>query len=303
MVMTPKTAEVAQGVQPANLVCGIVLLRADGAALLQLRDDKPTIQDPGIWVVPGGHAEPYETAEDAARREFKEETCYDCADMRLLVSLSSVEVGYSGNFQLAFFWSIFDGEQKIVCREGQALSFVRRDEIEQLPRRDYLTRIWDLALIAREAELEGSARVGFVGRSIDFVRSRGSGEIVRWLAAGLLFLVLNTLFLKIFIGIFGIRAVLGTLLAGELSTLLRYFVNDRWVFGRRRPKFSRLLQYHVANGAALAIWWLATNIIISMGVNYLVAGILSVGLSTGFSMASNFFWIWRKAQPTAAGSN
>jgi hypothetical protein len=37
-----------------ELVCGVVLLRADGAALLQLRDDKPEIRDPGIWVFPGG---------------------------------------------------------------------------------------------------------------------------------------------------------------------------------------------------------------------------------------------------------
>ena len=35
-------------------VCGVVLLREDGAALLQLRDDRPDIQDPGIWVFPGG---------------------------------------------------------------------------------------------------------------------------------------------------------------------------------------------------------------------------------------------------------
>ena len=37
-----------------KVVAGIVLLRDDGAALLQLRDDEPSIQDPGIWAVPGG---------------------------------------------------------------------------------------------------------------------------------------------------------------------------------------------------------------------------------------------------------
>jgi 8-oxo-dGTP pyrophosphatase MutT (NUDIX family) len=38
-------------------VCGVVLLREDGAALLQHRDDIPGIADPGLWVFPGGHRE------------------------------------------------------------------------------------------------------------------------------------------------------------------------------------------------------------------------------------------------------
>ena len=37
----------------------------------------------------------------------------------------------------------------IECREGQALQFILRARVENLPRRDYLTRVWDLGLAAR----------------------------------------------------------------------------------------------------------------------------------------------------------
>jgi 8-oxo-dGTP pyrophosphatase MutT (NUDIX family) len=134
------------GAAGRKIVAGVVLLRGDGAALLQLRDDIPTIQDPGIWVVPGGHIESGETAAEGACREFLEETCYRCANARLLTLLSSAEAGYEGDFDLVFFWDLYDGAQRIECREGQALEFIGRLEAEYIPRRDYLTRVWDMAL-------------------------------------------------------------------------------------------------------------------------------------------------------------
>ncbi len=129
-------------------VCGVVLLRDDGAALLQLRDNKPDIPDPGIWVFPGGHVESGEAPESGARREFLEETLYPCEDLQPLISFQATAVGYTEEFPIMFFWTRFDGRHKIVCCEGQELRFVKRDEIGSMPRRPYLTEVWDLALAA-----------------------------------------------------------------------------------------------------------------------------------------------------------
>jgi putative flippase GtrA len=122
----------------------------------------------------------------------------------------------------------------------------------------------------------------------------GHSPLVRWMLAGGVFMGLSTLFLYLAVGLLGMLVLVGTLVTAELCTILRYLVNDHWVFGHRKPSWRRLIQYHVANGAAFVIWWVATNLMNVLGVHYLLAGILAVGFSTGFSMGTNFFWIWRK---------
>jgi 8-oxo-dGTP diphosphatase len=128
-----------------QLVVGVVLLRDDGAALLQHRDDIETISDPGLWVFPGGHVEEGEAPEQGAVREFEEETCYHCARLRLLTRFLVPEG------ELLFFWDTYNRRQPVECREGQALQFVPREDVGKLPRQNYLTRVWDLALAAQAA--------------------------------------------------------------------------------------------------------------------------------------------------------
>jgi 8-oxo-dGTP pyrophosphatase MutT (NUDIX family) len=125
-------------------VVGVVLLRADGAALLQHRDNISTISDPGLWVFPGGHLESGETPFAGAMREMEEETCYRCQNLRPLTRLA-IEEG-----ELLFFWENYDARQRVACREGQGLEFVDREKVKLLPKQPYLTEVFDLALAAQE---------------------------------------------------------------------------------------------------------------------------------------------------------
>lgn len=50
-----------------------ILVGADGRFLLQHRDDKPDIVNPGLWGSFGGEVEPYESPETALLRELREE--------------------------------------------------------------------------------------------------------------------------------------------------------------------------------------------------------------------------------------
>lgn len=137
-----------------RVVCGVVLL-AGNAALLQLRDEKPTLQDAGLWVFPGGHLEAGETPEECARREFLEETGYACGELDLLASFRSAELGYASDFALLFFWAAYDGRQGVECREGRDLRFIDRGDASGLPSPGYLLTVWDQALAARRARSEG----------------------------------------------------------------------------------------------------------------------------------------------------
>lgn len=123
-------------------VGAVMLLRDDGAALLQLRDAKPGLRNAGLWVPPGGHAEPGEAIEACARREFHEETDYRCGQLQWLCTFEDRVEGFPP-YTLTVFWSRYDGRQRVVCREGQALEFVRREEAEGRAMPQYLRQLWN----------------------------------------------------------------------------------------------------------------------------------------------------------------
>lgn len=122
-------------------------------------------------------------------------------------------------------------------------------------------------------------------------------EAFRWLVAGMIFLLLNTALLFVLVHWLGFRVSLATLASAETCTLLRYFLNELWVFDSAQFSWKRLWHYHVANGGAFVIWWLATNLLTAAGLNYIAASIVAVMFSTGFSFLSNFYWVWRKKHP------
>ena len=128
-------------------VVAIFLLRRDGSTLLQHRDDKPGLRHAGMWAPPGGHAEAGESMICCARRELKEETEYDAADLRFLISHNrAYEDGIK--YTATYFWCWYDETQSIVCHEGQALSFVPRSDAATYSMPSHLPEIWDMAIAA-----------------------------------------------------------------------------------------------------------------------------------------------------------
>jgi len=127
-----------------NSVCAVALLNDHGDALLQLRDNKPGLRAAGQWVFPGGHIESGESIEEGARREFLEETEYQCGELRWVLSLNDVFYPEWPSYTLHVFAGRFDGIQSFRCLEGQDLRFVTRHEVESLPMPAYQRLIWDM---------------------------------------------------------------------------------------------------------------------------------------------------------------
>lgn len=127
----------------------VILLRSDGAALLQHRDDIPGLPHAGLWAPPGGHREPGESLEECARREFLEETAYRLDALHPLLRVHDVSEHHG--VWLSLFWSQYDEVQQPICREGQGLAFHRREDVGTLDVPPYLIEVWDAALAARAA--------------------------------------------------------------------------------------------------------------------------------------------------------
>src|SRR5262249_49746799 len=124
-------------------VSAVFLFQADGSVLLQHRDDKPGLRDAGMWVPPGGHCDPGEEPVDGARREFFEETAYQCKNLHYLTSVVCDHQD-GGRVQLLhLFWDRHDGVSPLTCLEGQDLRFMSRTTADRLPMPDYLRGLWD----------------------------------------------------------------------------------------------------------------------------------------------------------------
>jgi 8-oxo-dGTP pyrophosphatase MutT (NUDIX family) len=110
-----------RGTPPGAL---LLLVRGDGAVLLQHRDDIPTIDDPGRWGIPGGAIEPGETAWQAAVREIREETGYRIASEALNLIVVRADDRNGVPVRRHYFWAAYDGEQPVLCLEGQEMRWM-----------------------------------------------------------------------------------------------------------------------------------------------------------------------------------
>jgi ADP-ribose pyrophosphatase YjhB (NUDIX family) len=124
---------------------GVCLIRNE-EVLLQLRDDKPSIRDPGLWVLPGGHVEENESLRSAARREFHEETSVMVTDLTFRCLLLEGSEPVQPASELWFFSGEHVPGTNYRCLEGQALEFIPIAEISVLPTTPYLPGL--VAMIA-----------------------------------------------------------------------------------------------------------------------------------------------------------
>ncbi len=125
-----------------------------------------------------------------------------------------------------------------------------------------------------------------------------TNAIVRWWIVGLFFTGINIPLLYCFRDLLHLPLTIATLIAAEIGTVFRFLVNDRWVFHHPNPTWQRLWQYHVASVGSFIIWWSAANLIPRFGIHYLIASVLATACSVGWSMITNFLWIWRRGKQT-----
>jgi putative flippase GtrA len=123
----------------------------------------------------------------------------------------------------------------------------------------------------------------------------------RWWIVGLAFTGVGLVVLYVLRDVLHLPLLAATTIGAEAILLVRFLINDRWVFGHRRPTWLRLWQFHVAGAAGGAVWWVVANALPRLGLNYLLAATAGTACSVVFGMGTNFLWVWRRRDtPRAA---
>jgi putative flippase GtrA len=136
--------------------------------------------------------------------------------------------------------------------------------------------------------------LAFQKRSMPWAEQVPWRSLVRWWIVGLAFTGGGLVVLYILRDILRLPLIVATAAGAEATLLVRFLINDRWVFGHRRPTWLRLWQFHLASAGGGVIWWVVANLLPRFGVQYLLAALAGSACSVVFSMATNFLWIWRQ---------
>jgi mutator protein MutT len=117
----------AQPLPGCQLAASAVLIR-DSHVLLVRRDGGANA---GLWSLPGGHIEPGETAECAARREVEEETGLRPGALRYLETVP-VTAG-TAHYQIAVFVAVAPNDTPVAAGDAAAATFHAMAGLQALP--------------------------------------------------------------------------------------------------------------------------------------------------------------------------
>jgi 8-oxo-dGTP diphosphatase len=128
-------------------VAAAVIINEDSKVLLQLRDDKTNLRSSGLWSLPGGMIEKFESSEAALKREIFEETnIFNWSPKFLMTLEDSFEPGPS--ILIDIYGDQIFPPYSIIRGEGQDLKFFDKKELANLKMNKYLNLIIDYAFLA-----------------------------------------------------------------------------------------------------------------------------------------------------------
>lgn len=133
-----------------RVVAGAVLLNPGGQVLLQLRDDKPTIESPGQWSLFGGGIDPAETPEEGMLREVAEEIGFRARHHRPLLVFDGLRARYH-----IYLAAVDEPLSRLTLAEGAGFDYW---DVARALAEPKLTEIARLSLTAFEALKDQLAR-------------------------------------------------------------------------------------------------------------------------------------------------
>ncbi len=134
---------------------------------------------------------------------------------------------------------------------------------------------------AGESKLGGKTIISYLKHVYRLMRWSGElDRLVKFSVVGLSGILVNEGFLWLFVHL-GLSKYIANVPATELAILNNFFWNDLWTFRdlRNAPLWKRLLSFHVAALMGALVQWAVYTPLVYIGVHYLVANLIGIGIS------------------------
>jgi 8-oxo-dGTP pyrophosphatase MutT (NUDIX family) len=129
---------ITDNASPPGGAAAAILIVPDGHYLMQLRDDKPDVWDPGCWGCFGGSIDERETPESALRRELSEELELRATlQFRYFTQVAWDYGPWGRGVKLRYYFEVVIGNDelaRVVLHEGQAFRLFSAEEVLREPR-------------------------------------------------------------------------------------------------------------------------------------------------------------------------
>ena len=120
-------------------------------------------------------------------------------------------------------------------------------------------------------------------------------RVAGWVLLGITASLLELVLLRALFELAHWPLPIATAVAAEALIIVKFLLNDRFVFNHEAPTVRRMLRYHGASTGALAVYWLAINALsLLAGMPYVLAFVVSTGLAFSWSLITNFLWVWAR---------
>jgi dolichol-phosphate mannosyltransferase len=118
-------------------------------------------------------------------------------------------------------------------------------------------------------------------------------RLSKFLVVGGIGVLVNNLALFVLFQWMHLSLVVASIPATELAIINNFYCNDRWTFKQTHISLSRFARFNLVSLSGLLIttgtlWVLASH----MGLYYLVANLLGIGLATVWNFVVNSLWTW-----------
>ncbi len=118
-------------------------------------------------------------------------------------------------------------------------------------------------------------------------------KIFKWVLIGFVLLFVSNLIAFFLVEFFSIPFFYSSIFSALICNLLRFFINNFWVFKDNSFSFYKFYKFQISSGFSFVVWWSFANTLVYFGVFYLLALNIAAILSTLINLFVNFLWVWR----------